>query len=498
MPQHHLTAPRGAELAPKSQFREGRFGRLFRNVPSFVPDEAALDALAERMVEPAEAGADSTIPAGYTYLGQFIDHDITFDPASSLQRLNDPDGLHDFRTPRFDLDSLYGDGPNNDPFIYDPAIDDGKTSFLIGRNEAGEEDLPRNVLPASAAGVPQGRALIGDPRNDENVIVGQLHLLFLRFHNKVVQQLSEVPGINGSEQLFAEAQRQVRWHYQWIVVEDFLRRICGDAVVDDILRPDAYVTVAGEATIKRAHLQIYRWQQEPFMPVEFSVAAYRFGHSMIRGVYNLNQKLVEGGVAPIPIFKDGPLAEQHEDLRGFRPLGTQWTIDWEFFFGAGGPLQFARPIDTQLVPPLSTLPDEPEGHLRVLAARNLRRGRAFGLPSGQRVARAMGLDPMSDEALGILDVSAEFTESAPLWFYVLKEAEVSPSEQLGPVGGRIVAEVLLGLLKGDPFSFLSVEPNWKPWLGTTPGEFGMPDLVRFVEGEEPPTPPAPTSGWPPQ
>ncbi|HZO06084.1 MAG TPA: peroxidase family protein, partial [Solirubrobacterales bacterium] len=324
MPQHHLTAPRGAELAPKSEFVEGRFGRLFRNLPSFVPGDEALTALAGAMVEPDGAGdLDSPIPAGYTYLGQFIDHDITFDPASSLQRLQDPDGLHDFRTPRLDLDSLYGDGPNNDPYLYDTRIDKGATSFLIGSNGIGELDLPRNVLPPDANNVPQGRALIGDPRNDENVIVGQLHLLFLRFHNKVVELLRE--EIGNPEQLFAEAQRLVRWHYQWIVVNDFVRRICGDGVVDDILRPDTYVTAGGVGEILRAHLQFYKWKREPFMPVEFSVAAYRFGHSMIRGGYKLN-----GDIPAVPLFTEGPLQNEHQDLRGFRTLATQWTIDWDF------------------------------------------------------------------------------------------------------------------------------------------------------------------------
>ena len=485
MPQHHLTAPRGAELAPQSVLFAGRFGRMFRNLASFTPSEEALSGLAARMVEADGQDLDSGIPAGYTYLGQFIDHDITFDPASSLQRLHDPDGLHNFRTPRLDLDSLYGDGPNNDPYLYDPAVDKGKTSFLIGENGSGEADLPRNVLPANAAGIPQGRALIGDPRNDENVIVGQLHLLFLRFHNKVVERLRG-EAITDPEQLFAEAQRLTTWHYQWIVVNDFVRRICGDAVVDDILHKEKYVTAAGEVEYPCVHLQFYGWHENPFMPVEFSVAAYRFGHSMIRGGYKLNQ------VTPgIPLFTEGDLQNEHQDLRGFRPLASQWTVEWPRFFG-GDELQVARKIDTRLVPALTHLPEERP----VLALRNLQRGRALQLPSGQRVARAMGLEPMSDESLGIADISPEFTESAPLWFYVLKEAEVGGGEQLGPVGGRIVAEVLLGLLKGDSFSYLNVEPNWKPFLGAAGGEFGMPDLIRFVEGEEPAPQPEPTSTWP--
>jgi hypothetical protein len=503
MPQFHATAPRGAELAPKSVFLEGRFGRMFRNLPGFVPDKDALTQLAAQMLEPPDPGSaggaedeglDGPIPAGFTYLGQFIDHDITFDPVSSLQRQNDPDGLHDFRTPRFDLDSLYGNGPNNDPFMYDPALDGGKTSFLLGQNGNGEADLPRNELPASAAGVAQGRALIGDPRNDENVIVGQLQLLFLRFHNKVVEQLKAEGTTLEGDDLFEEAQRRARWHYQWIVVNDFVRRICGEAVVDDILRgdKDKYVTAAGEVELPRIFLKFYKWQRDPFMPVEFSVAAYRFGHSMIRPDYKLNAQTPE-----IPIFTSGELAEEHQDLRGFRPLASAWTIDWSLFFesGDGTNLQRARVIDTKLSAPLQDVPGTNDPH--ALAARNLRRGAALGLPSGQRVARAMALAPMSDEVLGITGISPDFVESAPLWFYVLKEAEVGGGAQLGPVGGRIVAEVLLGLLKGDPFSYVNVEPTWKPTLGTTEGQFTMADLINFVQGQQPAPPPPPAPGWPP-
>jgi Animal haem peroxidase len=510
MPQHHLTAPRGAESAPKSVFLEGRFGRLFRNLPSFEPDDSILEALADRMLEPEDPGGaagtedegfDGPIPAGYTYLGQFIDHDITFDPVSSLQRLNDPDALHDFRTPRFDLDSLYGSGPNNDPYLYDPAVDDGHSSLLIGANGNGEPDLPRNVLPPSAAGLPQGRALIGDPRNDENVIVSQLQLLFLRFHNKVVEQVrADNPGLSG-EQLFEEAQRLVRWHYQWIVVNDFARRVCGDAVIDDILprdpqeqlRRDGYVTAAGAVALPRIRLRFYRWQRDPFMPVEFSVAAYRFGHSMIRPDYRLNTQIPN----EIPIFSAGELQDEHQDLRGFRPLASGWTIDWTFFFDLGtANLQHARLIDTKLAAPLADVPGTTVPH--ALARRNLRRGKALGLPSGQRIARAMAITPMDDASLGISDISDQFIDSAPLWFYILKEAEAGGGGQLGPVGGRIVAEVLLGLLKGDPFSYINVEPNWTPTLGATPGQFAMPDLVNFVNGQQPAPPPPPTPGWPPE
>jgi len=503
VPQHHATAPRGAESAPKSIFLEGRFGRMFRNLPSFEPDENLLETVAGQMLEPPDVGTsgekegdeelDGPIPAGFTYVGQFIDHDITFDPVSSLQRLNDPDGLHDFRTPRFDLDALYGDGPNNNPFLYDPDVDGGKTTFLVGKNRNGEDDLPRNVVPDAPNGLPQGRALIGDPRNDENVIVGQLHLLFLKFHNKVVEHVrAEMPTLDGDD-LFEEAQRRVRWHYQWIVVHDFLERIVGPDIIGNILFPDTFKVLGGqEVLIPRVHLQFYRWQHQPFMPVEFSVAAYRFGHSMIRPDYFLN-----GQTPEIPIFSPGDLGDEHQDLRGFRPLASQWTIDWSFFFesGDGANLQRARRIDTLLADPLREVPATNEPH--ALAERNLKRGAKLGLPSGQRVARAMAIERLTDDELGLTAISEEFTESAPLWFYILREADNrAGGASLGPVGGRIVAEVLLGLLKGDAFSYISVEPNWQPTLGSSAGRFTMADLVLFTLGQgEPPEPEPQPQPW---
>jgi hypothetical protein len=490
MPQRHISHPRGSDLAPRSIFLEGRFGRMFRTIPSFEPIDGHLVTLSERMREEptaeqpggwqgAGAPLDGEIPAGYTYLGQFIDHDITFDPVSSLQRQNDPDGLQNFRTPRFDLDSLYGAGPNNHPFMYDPDVDGGRTTFLIGRNEAGDDDLPRNVLDPRAQGHPRGRALIGDPRNDENVIVSQLHLVFLKFHNRVVAKVrDEQPGL-APDLLFEEAQRVVRWHYQWVVVHDFLDQLVGTSVIEDILQSSAYDAPGqDDVPLREVRLRFFRWQRQPFMPVEFSVAVYRFGHSMIRPTYRINPTVPE-----LPIFTPSATPDPLEDFRGFRPLPAQWTIDWSFFFDLdqGDNLQRARRIDRFLSPPTFRLPGFPE-EAAGLALRNLRRATALGLPSGQRVARAMCLEPLSDEDLGIVDISPEFVGNAPLWLYVLREADlIGGGSRLGPVGGRIVAEVLLGLLKGDPLSFLNVEPCWTPELGEN-GAFKMPQLIRFALG----------------
>jgi hypothetical protein len=221
---HGATEARGLQAVPQSPLHQGLFGRMFRKLPAQRPPDDLLAFLAATMIEPAGAGPEldnPAIPAGYTYLGQFVDHDITFDPTSKLQRLNDPNALRNFRTPRFDLDSLYGAGPSDNPFLYEDEGEFAGVKLLVGRRldqpafrGAEARDLPRNW---------QGRALIGDPRNDENNIVPQLQLAFIDFHNAVVDRVKAEEGLSG-QPLFEEAQRQVRWHYQWVVVHDFLKK----------------------------------------------------------------------------------------------------------------------------------------------------------------------------------------------------------------------------------------------------------------------------------
>ncbi|TMK97485.1 MAG: peroxidase, partial [Actinobacteria bacterium] len=332
---HHGGEPvRGQDAVSHSPHFEGRFGRMFRLDP-LRPSNAAIDELTAHMRDAAEAPSHDNprIPAGYTYLGQFIDHDITFDPMSELQKRNDPDALVDFRTPRFDLDSLYGSGPSDDPFLYESNRPGTRgVALLVGVNPQDEDvephDLPRNQ---------QGRALIGDPRNDENIMVSQLHLLFIRFHNKVVDKVrAERPQLKGRALLDA-CQSIVRWHYQWIVVHDFLERVTGAETAGGVLN--------GER-------QYFTWENAPFMPVEFSAAAYRFGHSMIRPHYDLN-----GANKRIPIFAEADDPGPFDQLGGFRRLPFGWTLDWSLFFKIGrGEPQLSRKIDTKLSPPLFKLP----------------------------------------------------------------------------------------------------------------------------------------------
>lgn len=432
---------------PRSTFHMGPFGRMFRKLPAWVPPgttEAEKDtnvrALAETMFDAPGTGGDPAldnpkIPSGYTYFGQFVDHDITFDPTSSLTKQNDPNRLHNFRTPRFDLDNLYGEGPDDEPFMYDQSSP-GK--FLIGQGKGeGEDDLPRNT---------QGVALIGDKRNDENIIVAQLQLAFLKLHNVVFDRVMSDEGLAGRA-AFTRAQEIVRWHYQHVVLFDFLPKLCGENLVRSMIDFDA----PDPADIQ---LKFYRPKESPFMPVEFSVAAYRLGHSMIRGRYDLNRI-----VTARPIFTPDPNAGELDDLRGFRPLPGVWTLDWRLFFsfdGSADGVQPSRKIDSKLA---SALREIHPGRAS-LAALNLLRGFRMGLPSGQAVARAVRARAFTNEELGV-DPALVGSET-PLWLYILKEAEIGGGEHLGEVGGRIVAEVFLGLAKSDPNCFLNVDPAWSP------------------------------------
>jgi hypothetical protein len=538
---------RGADVRRQSSLFEGRFGRMFRELPAASHAKPALIKLGEAMTaEPERADDDPSKPkaaletarhiqddeentgidAGYTYLGQFIDHDITFDPASSLMQQNDPESLVDFRTPRLDLDSLYGRGPADQPYLYlGDKFRLGKPLMALNKptpsrdlpryHEPGEPPFPNNLTPA--------RALIGDKRNDENVIVSQLHGTFLQLHNRLVDDLKPKGAT------FDDVQRTVRWHYQYIVLNDFLPRICGKELIDEIL---PHRLKSASAAEKKPRLHHFHWHNTPFMPLEFSVAAYRFGHSMVRPIYRLNTEL-KGGDNPdvaTPDEKARGLEGRffifagvaQRALNGFGEFPSQWAIDWSLFFDIGGSgkkggkerAQPAYKIDTSLVNPLGFLPEfskvvplvpplsikqmqaaplDAVNDPANLAARNLLRGLSLQMPSGQAVARAMGLPVIADKDLkvgkaivdewknaeSITKIDASFADNAPLWYYVLAEAQHywfkraskagSKGDEepvtLGPVGGRIVAETLIGLVYGDGHSYLQQDPNWEPLIG---------------------------------
>ena len=502
MSERHSVPIRGLMSAKTSPLFQGRFGRMFRSLPhakfgfTEADNIANLAALGKAMsadFDPPKDGQDdeeSGIPALYTYLGQFIDHDITFDPASSLQKQNDPDALTDFRNPALDLDNVYGRGPDDQPYMYD-----GGSTFLLGDplqgGDPNAKDLPRN-------GAKPRRALIGDPRNDENSIVSQLQGLFLRFHNRTV---ADNPGLS-----FPDIQKLVRFHYQYMVLNDFLPRIIHSSVLNDLKS-------GGKYDCKK--LKFFHWKHEPFMPVEFSVAAYRLGHSMIRPGYRLN----DNDATLLPIF---PVLSQglKLGLTGFQAMDPNRGIDWGRFIDIdirtydGTPadnkrrLQFAYRIDTSLVNPLADLPPEVASNPSSLAQRNLERAWRLGLPNGQDVARAMHLKPLDDKDIligkgvdkpdaplpNITSVSKVFAGNCPLWTYILAEAmhfqekvKIPVKEdvtittpRLGPVGGRLAAEVFLGLLCGDNNSLLILDPNWQPKSGPN---YALKDFVKYALGK---------------
>ena len=499
-------APHGSKAydrsPPRSPLYQGRFGRLFRELDAWVPpgasDQEKMQVLGElsRLMQEPEGTADEeldheSMSAAYTYFGQFVDHDITFDPASSLQRKNDPDKLINFRTPRFDLDNLYGGGPSDEPFLFDRRSGH-EHEFAIGKgrqvpSRVRDEDIQMSQLRATTEDdLPrseQGIALIGDPRNDENLIVAQMQLAMLTFHNAVLRWVKEREELSGRD-AYERARALVRWHYQWVVLTDFLPRLVGYDLASEVLFGRENVLVEGESLAEGAPFEIslkhYGWKNAPFIPVEFSVAAYRLGHSMIRPTYDLNRVVRRVPIFEPPSSTPGAL----DDLRGGRPLPGRWSLDWRMYLDLSGNAtpQRTRRIDTRLNHKLSKIPAGPGGE-NALAFLNLMRGWRMELPSGQAIARAMGRAPISNGELG-LD-AGPFGSEAPLWYYVLKEAEIAAGGQhLGPVGGRIVAEVFAGLAKGDPHSFLSEAPDWRPGdtslIEPMGARFELRDVLRFA------------------
>jgi hypothetical protein len=464
---HGIPGVRG-QVAPS----EGaRFGRIFAEGQSV--DDRTIVQLAKAMVAAAGQSNDNLrIPAGYTYFGQFVDHDLTFEPTSTLGRYNDPRSLQNFRTPRFDLDSLYGSGPMSQPFLYDwtPREHPG-VRLLVGRNPEGPEfaaeDLPRNQ---------HGRALIGDGRNDENLIISQLHLLFIHFHNKVVDHVLAKDGDIPSADLFEEAQRLVRWHYQWIVKNDFLPQIVPEQLADV------------DREYFRWRRPFFRWRMphRPFMPVEFSVAAYRFGHSMVRDDYRPNDRHPN-----VPILT--PRRQFGPTLAGFRRLPAGLEIEWKHFFVTDSKTfpQRSMRIDPSLARGLGHLPPDKAS----LAYLNLRRGNDLGLPCGGDVADAMKIERLGEDDLlaPLPDKIDKETRRAvlgttPLWYYILCEARAKGGGglRLGPTGGRIVAEVINGLLEADGDSYVNAESPWTPVLPRARKEtFTMADLVKLTQAPPP-------------
>lgn len=505
---------------PLGQIMEGRFVRLFAEAPAASrASESDLDALAKAMTadpeaEPTPEGTvdpeeNPGITAAYTYFGQFIDHDLTLDPTSHLRERLSAEQLHklvDFRTPRFDLDCLYGRGPSEQPYLFAP---DG-VRMQLGAAMSGNPRDPHSVdVPRG----PNGRALIGDPRNDENRIVTQLQAAMLRFHNAMADAMPHAS--------FEEVRDQVRWHYQWVVVNDFLPTVVGAHTIRAIF---PHLAKGTSVTHDHPRLTIPVLARGlPLMPVEFSVAAYRFGHSMIRPIYRINESIARRQIFTSPENPAG-------DLGGMRPIPLDWAVDWQFFIdldhgatpqstgGGDDPIvrapQHAYKIDTSLVSPLGKLPPSIAVNPSSLALRNLLRGETFSLPSGQAVAGHLGVpeipadklligkattDP-ADKRPPIGEVAPALAAATPLWAYILAEAPVDSWKdattdaerdaapiRLGPVGGNLVGQTIAALLEGDPSSLLGDDASsFHPRAEFShQGAFGLAELLNVALGRTP-------------
>lgn len=439
---------------------------------------------------PSDPG-DSVIPAIYTYFGQFVDHDITLEAASATlpdllaQNLTPlpmnviTSTLHNLRKATLDLDSVYGKPAPRDPADNNKMkigavtpLNGGAVPVLRPPGKDDFNDLPREGPSADPAH--DRAALIGDPRNDENLIVAQLHLAFLRAHNAIVDQ-----GNN-----FNKARRLLRQHYQHIVVHDFLKRICDPAIVEGILQNgnQVYDPPPGDF----------------FLPLEYAVAAFRFGHTMIRDEYDFNLNFNTGGPPAFPaslalLFTFTALSGGLGFGQGTDTLPDNWIVEWENLVDGAPPAGMARKIDATLAEPglfhLRTIVGEVEaGQGKRLAVRNLLRGYLLRMPTGQAVAGALGIAPLtpaeitaavSDEQAEALD-HAGFLTRTPLWYYILAEAAHGGGHRLGPVGSTIVAEVLIGLVRRSKDSILD-DANWQPSLpAPQPGTFTLTDLLRLA------------------
>lgn len=472
----------------------GNFCKLFPDLPTWAEAFAAsneINNMDDRATDIAEAlggpggimhdiedsSGDSSIAAAYTFFAQFVDHDITFDTGSALRggalTNADIENLPNLRSASLDLDSVYGFGPVGSPYLYEL---DGSGRLLVGSAVDGVENP--NDVPRTTNGV----ALLGDPRNDENHFLSQLHLLFLRFHNRLLSE--------SQFSTFEAAQQEARYTYQSIVLDDFLRQIC-DVGIYNFVRENIN---NGNAD---AFLLLRNNSSRMCMPVEFSAAAYRFGHTMVRSRYPVNEEFQE-----IEIF------DEEFGTTGLRPGHPELTVDWRFLLEVDPNQEptptFSKAIDHLLADELMHLPrpvvDREEGGFdRALAFRNIRRGYVLGLPSGQAVAQAFIESPYPitephsisfSQIQGwnsVLRAHPHLDEHTPLFFYLMVEAgQIGGGERLGPVGSAILMDVFGSMLIHAQTSFLNDSNGWNPQnaiiseQGETPT---LGDLVRYVEGE---------------
>ena len=422
------------------------------------------------------------IPSIYSYFAQFVNHDINqtdvtkqkmqtdfqFLDSTNLRPWSDEqikELVSNKRAGMLELDCLYGTMQAD---VLPPRFLDNHEKMALGTvhqngdRPPGKPDQFHDVVRGepSPTLMRDRTALIGDRRNDSNVILSQLHVAFLRAHNEIVDRRN----LNHEQ-----AKQLLQKHYHWLILKDFLPAIVPQEIIDSVLAEPHYH--AGDG-----------------LPFEFSVGAFRFGHSMIRRSYYYNTNFK--GVNLVFLFtlmalsKNGGAPTPNE---GSPTLPERWIIQWENFL-KGGKNQ-ARSFRTQMVEPLFFLIDEINLKVpgeRSLAVQDLKRSYMMRIPSGQSIAEFVGAKVLTAEEIkevsSVDEIKAlekgKMLECTPLSFYVLAEAAKAGKGKLGPLGGRIVAEVLIALIRDRPDSIIAT--NWRPDLGLLPGHFEMSDLLRLA------------------
>lgn len=491
---HGTTSAKGC-----SHLSLGSFCKMFPELSSWAEDfsiktpheaekiAAILGGVNGVMHDSGLTSSDSDIPAAYTFFAQFIDHDVTLEtttklhggetdkdltkwgcPHASKTGKHHHDRLPNLRSTSLDLDCVYGFGPEASPHLYDTQ----QPGRLLVGNETNKNDLARTSV---------GTALIGDPRNDENIFVSQMQLLFIKFHNR------RLVGRG-----FEAAQRDVRYHYQYLVWNDFLKRVC-DPVNYDYANGEIKQGEFPKCSITDDYGQLC-------MPVEFSVAAYRFGHTMVRSVY--------------PVNADHPAIELFDErfgTEGFSAVPSELTVDWKFLLDVDPCNDYvkSKAIDHLLTDELIRLPNPIVGKFapendRSLAFRNLLRGYVMRLPSGQKVAAELAdkgykIELLKPEEIkkalyGKVDVETaeKLSKSTPLFFYILLESCIANhGKHLGSVGSAILLEVFGNMLfHCDSFLHQKEEDSGncggesEPWspdpclMGNS--DLTLGDIVRYV------------------
>jgi Animal haem peroxidase len=472
-----LASTRAAK-APAPPFRFSRLGPKGTGKQLAEPNRRKI---ADAMTTGGQA--NGTMGAGFTYLGQFIDHDLTFDKTGLMEGADiDPATLEQGRSPSLDLDSLYGLGPQ-DPGSAKFYLDD--RHLKLGSADGAPADgfdLPRQTTGNATN---RRTAVIPDKRNDENLAVAQTHLALMRFHNRVVDTL---PASVPAAQRFAEARKLVTKHYQWMIRTDYLPKICDPSVVTDVFKNGrkAFEPAAGPMST-------------PTMPIEFSVAAFRLGHAMVRGDYSWNVNFPAATLGDLFDFSG-----LSGNLAGGTRLPSIWIADWRRLYNFGpvradlkvpaGEFNRAMRIDTKLVNPLAQLRLDTTPPRRNLAFRNLLRASMLKLATGQQMAaflRSKGVaaqtlskaqirDGKNGAKLDALTAAQRngLLTNTPLWFYILREAELN-NGRLMRVGARIVAETFHRAMEGSTHSIVR-DTAFKPTLGPDQNTFRMIDLLWFA------------------